>query len=108
MHLEEIDYDIEITFDESINRRDSDKWVDSLKDELSSMAINKVWNLIDLLKGSKASGCKWVFKTKRDSKGNIEQFKERLVAKWFTQKEGINYKETFSPISKKDSLRIIA
>jgi len=52
-------------------------------------------------------GCKWVFKTKRDSQGNIERYKARLVAKGFTQKDGINYKETFSPVSKKDSFRII-
>ena len=48
-----------------------------------------------------------VFKTKRDSTGNIERHKPRLVAKGFTQKDGIDYKETFLPISKKDSLRII-
>lgn len=56
--------------------------------------------------GLKRVGCKWVFKIKRDSKGNIERYKGRLVAKAFAQKDGVNYKKTFSPVSKKDSLRI--
>ena len=55
----------------------------------------------------KPIGCKWIFKTKKDSKGNVERYKARLVKKGFTQKEGINYKETFSPVSSKDSFRII-
>ena len=57
--------------------------------------------------GAKTIGCKWVYKTKRDSLGNNERYKTRLVVKGFTQKEGIDYKETFSPVSKKDSLRTI-
>ena len=58
-------------------------------------------------KGIKLIGCKWIFKTKRDSKGNIVRYKARLVAKGFTQKEDIDYKETFSLVSSKDSFRII-
>ena len=57
--------------------------------------------------GVKSIGCKWVFKTKKDSLGNIDRLKARLVAKGFTQRVGIDYTKTFSPISKKDSLRII-
>src|SRR6185312_10349960 len=71
------------------------------------MSTNKVWDLEEIPKGAKTVGCKWVYKTKSDSKGNIERFKARLVAKDFTQREGIDYNETFSPVSSKDSFRII-
>ena len=45
---------------------------------------NEVWDLVELPNGAKAIGCKWVFKTKKDSLGNIERYKARLVAKGFT------------------------
>jgi len=71
------------------------------------MTQNSVWELKPLPKGFKAVNCKWVFKTKRDSEGKVERFKARLVAKEFKQRPGIDNDETFSPISKKDSFRII-
>jgi hypothetical protein len=85
----------------------SSEWLDAIKDEMKFMSTNDVWDLVEIPKGAKAVGCKWVYKTKHDSKGNIESFKARLVAKAFTQREGINYTETFSHVSSKDSFRII-
>ena len=57
--------------------------------------------------GWRPIGCKWVFKTNHDAKGQVERYKERLVAKGYEQREGLDFKETFSLVSTKDSLRII-
>ena len=65
---------------------------------MKSMHNNDVWDLVQLHEGLKPIGCKWIFKTKRDSKGNIERYKALLVAKGFTQREGIDYNETFAPV----------
>ena len=106
VYLQEHEFDIgleddPISFSQAKQSVNSLKWMNAILDELKSMSDNDVWDLVEL------PGCKWIFKTKRDSKGNIERYKARLVAKGFTQKEGIDYKETFSPVSSKDSLRIV-
>ncbi|GJZ83440.1 putative RNA-directed DNA polymerase [Tanacetum coccineum] len=62
---------------------------------------------LELPNGVKPVGCKWVYKMKLDHKGNIKRYKVRLIAKGYTQKEGIDYNETFSHVSRKDSLRIV-
>ena len=74
---------------------------------MKSMNANIVWDLEIIPKEAKTVGYKWVYKTKLDSQGNIERYKARLVAKGFTQREGIDYNETFSLVSCKDSFRII-
>jgi hypothetical protein len=96
-----------ITYEEAMSSNDSLKWLEAMKDEMRSMSSNDVWDLVEIPKGAKTVGCKWVYKTKCDSQGNINKYKARLVAKGFTQREGIDYTETFSPVSCKDSFRII-
>lgn len=111
--INEVEENVGMTEDDPVNFHQamqdsrSDKWIEAMNEEYKSMQDNSVWELIPLPEGVKPIGCKWIFKTKRDSNGNVERYKARLVAKGYTQKEGIDYKETFSPVSSKDSLRII-
>jgi hypothetical protein len=95
------------SYEEAMRSSHSSKWHEAMEDEMRSMSTNQVWKLEEILKGDKTMGCKWVYKIKRDYKGNIDRFKVRLMAKGFTQREGIDYNETFSPVLSKDSFRII-
>ncbi|GJS42104.1 putative zinc finger, CCHC-type containing protein [Tanacetum coccineum] len=111
-YLNEADFDLRKcndpkSFEDAITCDQSAHWREAMKDKLNSMSKNNVWKLAELPKGTKPVGCKWVFKTKNDPIGNVERYKARLVAKGYTQKEGVDYKETFSPVSRKDSLRIV-
>ena len=66
---------------------DSKKWIEVMKDEMKSMKDNGVWDLVELPESVKPIGCKWIFKTKRDSKGNIVRYKAHLVTKGLTKKK---------------------
>ena len=112
VYLKEGEYDIgkevnPTTYSEALNSDKVNEWLIAMGDEMQSMSDNDVWELVDLPKVYKPIGCKWVFKTKRDNKGNVERYKTRLVAKEYTHREGIDFIETFSPISTKDSFRLI-
>src|SRR3954470_18433894 len=73
---------------DAIEADNHDKWVIAMEEKMESLERNETWSLVNLPKGSKAIGCRWVFQ-KKDG----EHYKARLVAKGFTQKDGINYNE---------------
>ena len=104
VYLTEMEFDLgedddPVSFKEAMESSNKDKWLEAMEDELTSMSNNKVWDLIDKSNSINPIGCKWVFKTKRDANEKVERYKARLFAKGYNQKEGINYNETFSPVS---------
>ena len=72
------------TFSQAISCKEPDLWHDAMEKEMNFMNSNSVWDLLDLLNRAKAISYTWVFKTKRDSLGNIGRYKVRLIAKGFT------------------------
>ena len=75
--------------------------------EIAALEANNTWTLTSLPPNKKTIGCKWVYKVKYKSDGSVERYKSWLVAKVFTQKERIDYTETFCPIAKMVSIKCL-
>lgn len=95
------------TLAEAKIRSDGELWEKAAKDEMNSLIQNNTWELTNLPEGRKAVGCRWVFKVKKNADGKVTQYKARLVAKGYLQQKGIDFDETFAPVSKLVSVRTI-
>ncbi|WVZ94772.1 hypothetical protein U9M48_040631 [Paspalum notatum var. saurae] len=85
----------------------SKEWRMAMLEEMASIEENKTWSLVDLPRGHRAIGMKWVFKLKRDEHGEIVKHKARLVAKGYVQRQGVDFEEVFAPVARMESVRVI-
>ncbi|CAE6201802.1 unnamed protein product [Arabidopsis arenosa] len=100
-------YDIETepkTFKQAMK---SEKWTKAANEELHALELNKTWVVESLPPGKNVVGCKWVFTIKYNPDGTVERYKARLVAQGFTQQEGIDFLDTFSPVAKLTSVKFL-
>lgn len=100
------DPDVPASFKEVQQSPECHLWVQAMGEELNSFAINNVWTLEDLPAGAKVVGNKWVYKKKQNADGTV-LFRARLVAKGFTQTFGIDYHDTFAPVVRGTTLRLL-
>lgn len=95
------------TFEEAMKSDNSKEWFKAMQEELNSLNKNDTYDIVSLPNDKKPISCRWIFRIKKNIDGSIDRFKARLVARGYSQKEGIDYFETFSPVARYDSIRLI-
>lgn len=95
------------TIQEALSSPAASMWKQAMDEEMQQLYTNKTWTLQELPKGAEPIPCKWVFKIKRNERGEIERYKARLVAKGYKQVQGVDFDEVYAPVSKHASLRTL-
>lgn len=102
-----VEFEEPTSYKEALASSDASKWRVAINDELSALAKNNTWTLTTLPPHKRTISAKWVFKIKCDAKGGIDRCKARLVAKGYLQRPGIDFNETFAPVVRYESVRVL-
>ncbi|GJR00519.1 retrovirus-related pol polyprotein from transposon TNT 1-94 [Tanacetum coccineum] len=84
-----------------------ESWIVAMQEELNQFIANDVWELVPQPRNMTIIGTKWVFRNKLDENGIVSRNKARLVAQGYNQQEGIDYDETYAPVARLESIRIL-
>ena len=95
------------TYEEAINSPHSQQWQDAMRAELEAMEKMHVWEVIPRPEKMNVISSKWVYKLKHDANGEISRFKARLVAPGFTQVFGTDYLDTYAPVTRLATIRLL-
>ena len=95
------------TYQQALNSPHADNWRAAIRSELHSLHKAGTWRYVHKPSDANLVGCRWVFKVKRDKDGRVHKFKARLVAQGFTQVYGVDYAETYAPVARYTSIRLI-
>jgi hypothetical protein len=95
------------TVREAMNSEDSKLWKKAMVEEMDALDKNEAWYIVELPAGRKYVGSKWLFKKKFNAEGKVEKYKARLVVKGYSQVEGIDFGDIFSPIAKLTTIRFL-
>jgi endo-beta-N-acetylglucosaminidase D len=96
-----------LSYTDAMQLSDSSEWQRAMDDEMSSLVENGTWTLVDKPSDRLIVNSKWVYKTKLKADSTIDRYKARLVAKSYTQQQGIDDNETFSPVVRFDTIRML-
>lgn len=81
-------------------------WRLAMDEEIAAMERTKTWSIVPLPQGHHSFGCKWVYRVKHKADGSVDRYKARRVAKGYSQQEGINFFDTFSPVTKVTTVKV--
>lgn len=96
-----------VSYQEATTGPDKANWETAMETEMTSLRENHVWDLVKLPAGKRTVGSKWVYKVKTGADGSAQRYKARLVAQGFTQQYGTDFDETFCPVVRQESLRLL-